>query len=45
MMFFKEAHLKKKFQAKMGVEPMTWEIVLHTALPSVLYVEGDQMQT
>ena len=31
---------KKKSQAKMGLEPMNCEIVLHSALPS-----GLQMQT
>ena len=45
MQSYKDAQLKKKFKAKMGVELMTCEIVLHTAQRSVLLLEGDQMQT
>ena len=29
----KEAQLRKKLKAKMGLEPMTREIAWHTALP------------
>ena len=36
MQLGKEAQVRKKFQAKMGLEYMSCKIVLHSALPSEL---------
>ena len=41
MQLCKEAQLKKKIKAKVGLEHMTSEIVLHNALPPELSSSGD----